>query len=147
MSLDVYLAIDQAIPVKSDNGIYVRRDGRTVRISRDEWDTCYPGIIPATVSSDETETNEVYTSNITHNLGAMAREAGIYEHLWRPDELGITRARQLIEPLSIGLSLMRREPERFRKLNPTNGWGDYDGFVDWIASYLEACWRVAKCKC
>ena len=41
---------------------------------------------------------EGYSSNITHNLGAMAREAGIYEACWRPEEIGITKAAQLIEP-------------------------------------------------
>ncbi len=35
---------------------------------------------------------EVYISNVTHNLNKMAGEAGIYEALWRPEEIGITHA-------------------------------------------------------
>lgn len=31
--------------------------------------------------------SEVYWANITHNLGKMAREAGIYTALWRPGEM------------------------------------------------------------
>lgn len=31
--------------------------------------------------------NSVYSSNITHNLGAMAHEAGIYLACWRPGEM------------------------------------------------------------
>ena len=69
----------------------------------------------------------------------MAEEAGIYQHLWRPDEIGVTHARQLIEPLRAGLALMKAEPERFKKLNPPNGWGSYDVFVPWIEQYLSAC--------
>lgn len=40
----------------------------------------------------------LYEANITHNLNKMAAEAGIYECLWRPDEHGITHARQIIDP-------------------------------------------------
>lgn len=50
--------------------------------------------------------NEVYDANITHNLNTMAEEAGIYKHLWRPEELGITKAKDLIEPLAEGLAKM-----------------------------------------
>jgi len=45
-----------------------------------------------------------YEANVTHNLNKMAMEAGIYEYLWRPDEIGITKAGRLIEPLSKGLT-------------------------------------------
>lgn len=86
-----------------------------------------------------TRTETVFSANITHNLNKMAGEAGIYEALWRPEEVGITTAVQLIEPLRKGLALLRSDPERFKKLNPKNGWGDYDGLVRWVAEYLEAC--------
>lgn len=82
---------------------------------------------------------EVYWANITHNLNSMAKEAGIYMHLWRPDEIGITKAEQLIEPLTKGLALMKSDPERFEKHNSPNGWGLYEHFVPWIEKYLEAC--------
>ncbi len=65
-----------------------------------------------------------YSANITHNLGDMAEEAGIYKHLWRPEEIGITKAVQLVEPLSKGLSFMKSDPERFKKFNAENGWGN-----------------------
>lgn len=85
------------------------------------------------------ENIEVFSYNITHNLGAMAEEAGIYEHLWRPEEIGIETASQLIEPLSWGLAALRNEPERFKKLNPENGWGTYEGLCSFVREYLEAC--------
>lgn len=80
-----------------------------------------------------------YSANITHNLNRMAEEAGIYQHVWRPEELGITHARQLIEPLRLGIALMRSEPARFRALDAPNGWGKYDAFVPWLERYLAAC--------
>ena len=81
----------------------------------------------------------VYDANITHNLGEMAAAAGIYKYLWRPEELGITTARQLIEPLRAGLELLESDPARFKAYNPENGWGSYDGLVRFVREYLEAC--------
>ena len=81
----------------------------------------------------------LFSSNITHNLGAMAKEAGIYQHLWRPEEIGITKARQLIEPLRAGIALMKSDRERFEKRNAANGWGTYRNFVPFVDGYLAAC--------
>lgn len=87
----------------------------------------------------------VYRGNITHNLGAMAKEAGLYEALWRPEELdGVApkvefAAYRLMPRLVAGLDALKAEPERFRKLNPTNGWGSYEGLVAFVEDYIMAC--------
>lgn len=81
----------------------------------------------------------VFSANITHNLHQMAEEAGIHRHLWSPEEIGVTHARQLIEPLEKGLALMKSDPPRFEAHNSPNGWGLYEHFVPWIERYLEAC--------
>ena len=82
---------------------------------------------------------EVYTANITHNLGKMAERAGIYKHLWRPDEIGITKAQDLIQPLTDGLEKMEKYPDYFKQFDAENGWGLYIHFVPWVRNYLEAC--------
>jgi hypothetical protein len=69
----------------------------------------------------------------------MAVAAGIYMQLWRPEEIGITTAEQLITPLREGLSLLLSDPERFKKFDPENKWGDYDGLVDFVREYLASC--------
>jgi hypothetical protein len=81
----------------------------------------------------------MYEANITHNLGRMAEAAGIYEHLWRPEEIGITKAFELIEPLTEGLQRLRDNPDHYKQFGPSNGWGSYDGLVDWVGRYLVAC--------
>ncbi len=81
----------------------------------------------------------VYDANITHNLNDMAHEAGIYQHLWRPEELGIKTAEELIEPLKVGLAKMKADPEHYMGFDSPNGWGLYKHFVPWIERYLEAC--------
>lgn len=91
------------------------------------------------VSLTRVQPTQVYSANITHNLGAMAEAAGIYQHLWRPEEIGITKARQLIEPLKQGLERLKSEPEKFEKYNSPNGWGMYEHFVPFVENYLKAC--------
>ena len=83
--------------------------------------------------------DELYSRNITHNLGRMAREAGIYGCLWRPDEHGITHARQVIEPLANGVALLETEKARFETFNSSNGWGMWEHFLPFCADYLQAC--------
>jgi hypothetical protein len=81
----------------------------------------------------------VFEHEITHNLGRMAKEAGCYEALWRPDEIGIERAGGLVDPLKAGLVALISDPDRFEAMNPENGWGTYDGLVRFITAYLKAC--------
>lgn len=137
MSLDVYLR-RPGVGAPPEPEILVRKNGAMVRVSREEWDRDNPGREPVTLTSDPFD-GEVYTRNITHNLGAMAREAGVYLACWRPEEMGATKGKHLIEPLRAGLSALRANPERFRAMNPENGWGDYDGLVAFVADYLAAC--------
>jgi hypothetical protein len=82
---------------------------------------------------------DIYEDNITHNLNKMAQEAGIYEALWRPEEIGITHARQLIPILEKGLAELRAHPEIYEQFNPANGWGNYVGLVTFVRDYLDAC--------
>lgn len=82
---------------------------------------------------------DVFSQNITHNLGSMAEEAGIYQHCWRPEEIGITHAKQLIEPLRTAIIAMEADPPRFEKHNASNGWGLYEHFLPWLKKYLAAC--------
>ena len=81
----------------------------------------------------------VFSLNITHNLGKMADAAGIYEVLWRPDENGITKARQCIDPLSSALLELVRNREKYEAYNSPNGWGLYKHFVPFVTAVLTAC--------
>lgn len=105
------------------------------------------------------DSEQVYRANITHNLGEMADEAGIYEALWRPHRLkegynipendheaewkfeseSITIAKDIIPLLEKGLADLKARPEYYEQFNASNGWGLYKHFVPWIEKYLEAC--------
>lgn len=83
----------------------------------------------------------VYERNITHNVNVMAEASGCYMELWRPDEIGITKAIELVQPLERGLSALISEPDKYEAMNPSNGWGSYAGLLAFVASYLSACKR------
>lgn len=142
MSLNVYLELPGAKENSNGSGIYIRESGQTREITRDEWDKKFPGCEPVVAR----EGDEGYSANITHNLGTMAGEAGIYKHLWWPEEVDITHAHQLIEPLKAGLELLESDRSRFEEFNPENGWGDYDVLVRFTREYLAACKRYPQAK-
>ena len=94
----------------------------------------------------------IYSANITHNLGMMARavEFGVewtgegnltlYDVLWRPGEHGFKYARDISDLLDIGWNILLSDPDKFEKFNPENGWGSYDGLVQFVYHYRNACW-------
>lgn len=84
-------------------------------------------------------TDIYYDANITHNLGTMARNAGIYEAVWRPDENGYSKAGDIIAILENGIVDMKNRPEYYRQFDAGNGWGTYRDFVPWLEKYLAAC--------
>ena len=101
----------------------------------------------------------IYSANITHNLGNMAKQAGIYEALWRPyrlkenykdfddtcdDEFRFEDqqtifARDIIPLLEKGLVDLKKRPKYFETFNSPNHWGLYEHFVPFVENYLDAC--------
>jgi hypothetical protein len=135
MSLTVYLSGDSASREKSR--IFIREGGTTKEITEEEWNALRPGEPPMTL--DGYFDDEIYSANITHNLNKMADAAGIYQALWRPEEIGVTKAIQLIVPLSQGLAVLLGDRARFEEFNPPNGWGSYDALITFVKGYLSAC--------
>ena len=106
----------------------------------------------------EPKKEEMYSANITHNLGKMAEAAGLYKALWRPYQLkegynipegnyhdeyafekaNLVKANEIIEIIEKGLADMKTRPEHYETFNSENGWGMYEHFVPWIEEYLEA---------
>ena len=89
---------------------------------------------------------EVFDRNITHNLGKMAGHAGIYQALWRPEEVGYEEAKDIIEVLEEGLRLLKKYPEFFKEFNSSNGWGLYKHFVPFVEEVLKACKKYPSAK-
>lgn len=110
------------------------------------------------------ECNYLYDANITHNLGEMASEAGIYEALWRPHRLDPNYneewddtekeyefedntdvfAHQITPVIEIGLALLKDSPEHYTQFDSPNGWGLYVHFVPFVEKYLAALREYPK---
>jgi hypothetical protein len=106
----------------------------------------------------EPQRESLYWANITHNLGKMANEAGIYEALWRPyqlkegynipeddhdaeydfEENNPVRGYEIIPVIEKGLEDMIARPAHYKTFDSPNGWGLYKNFVPFIEKYLEA---------
>lgn len=158
MSLDVYLISNETF-FKRSSGIFVRENGVTKEITEKEWNERNPGREPVKIIQNDHETNELYSANITHNLGVMANKAGIYEALWRPHRLkvdynipeddydseykfetnSVTKASEIIPILEDGLNNLKEKPDFFKQFNASNGWGLYENFVPFVENYLNAC--------
>ena len=95
---------------------------------------------------------EVYTANITHNLGSMAKSVlcfgvenhekvkyiTLYDILWH----GSGQSAKVIAPmLVVGLQELGLDNSDYdwTQFNPGNGWGDYDLLVLFTENLLEAC--------
>lgn len=135
MSLDVSLISKTPIS-KSGTGVFIRENGAKKELTPEEVIEKFPG---AEVEETEYETNCVYDANITHNLGKMADAAGIYYALWRPEEIGATKASDIIPILEKGFEDMKERPEHYKQFDSPNGWGLYVHFLPWVESYLNAC--------
>jgi len=128
MSLDISLSYRQ--PRLSD----IEIDGTPVTYTR-----LYDALGITENRELEFESVQVFDTNITHNLNKMAEAANLYTYLWRPEELNITTAQQLIAPLLEGYRLLVSNPMQFKILNPANGWGTYEGLVKVVYDYYLAC--------
>ena len=86
-----------------------------------------------------TQPCRIFHANITHNLTDMADACGLYEALWRPDEINAVHARDLIPTLRDGLQRLKEDPYDYRQYDSPNGWGTYEHFVPFVEQYLKAC--------
>lgn len=86
-------------------------------------------------------TDSVFSANITHNVSPMWRKACVFSALYESEGRA---AGELVSTLEAGVTDMQKEPDGYRALNPSNGWGDYDGALEFLQDVLEACKKYPK---
>ena len=84
------------------------------------------------------EKETLFNTNITHNLGEMAREAGIYKALWRPEEIDAKIAKDIIDIVESGLIDLKAGQNTSGNLTVQTGGGTYKHFVPFVEEYLKA---------
>lgn len=77
---------------------------------------------------------EDVASGVTWNIMPMYRLAGL-EFRTLDGETG----RDALVRIEAALEKMKREPEKYRALNPSNGWGSYEGAVEVLERFAEVC--------
>lgn len=82
------------------------------------------------------EPQVVFDLNITHNLGQMAIECGLYEFMWEAED---KVAFELISGLEKGIQELESNPGKYKEFNPSNGWGTYENLLACAKGLLEAC--------
>jgi hypothetical protein len=77
------------------------------------------------------------TFNLTYNLSPMLHAAGM--PAWK-DFIGM-RAGDAGPIWQSVVDVLRADPDKYRAMNPPNGWGTYEGAVEVIAALAAACSR------
>jgi hypothetical protein len=80
----------------------------------------------------------LYEANITHNLGKMATELGIYQVLWRMEETDVLQAKDLYPYIRKAIIEMVTYPEYYKKFDSDNGWGTFKDFLPWLSRLIVA---------
>lgn len=81
------------------------------------------------------------TRSPTYNLEPMFREALGMAMQTRGDEPALDGmlAANALPIIRAALARMAAEPDVFRALNPKNGWGDFEGAVEFLRWLQDAC--------
>ncbi|MDE1822128.1 MAG: hypothetical protein KGI98_14910 [Euryarchaeota archaeon] len=78
---------------------------------------------------------EVFEVNITHNLVPMWKKAGVYDALYESEG---KLARDILPLLREARTQMEDHPSEYEELNPENGWGDYEGALEFLCQVIRA---------
>ncbi len=89
----------------------------------------------------EPERIYLFDRNYTHNVVPMWEAAGVYSALYESDGM---LAGLLVDTLAEGVAHMERNPKRYERLNPPNGWGSYETALPFLRDVLAACRRYPK---
>lgn len=78
----------------------------------------------------------------------MAKEAGIDQALWHPEDVRIEVAGDMTASIYPGYMDITERPEYYRQFDAENGWGTYDDFIPWLDKLLNACqkWPNAEVR-
>ena len=79
--------------------------------------------------------DERWWRNITHNVSPMWKLAGVYDALYESEGL---IAKEVLSTLQEGVARMVLNPEEYKKLNPTNGWGCYESALEFLIDFQSA---------
>lgn len=98
------------------------------------WDVCLTEIYEACEHCGrEREERVVFDRNYTSNMWPMLTRAGFD---W--DVIKGKKARDCFLTIHGLIEAMESDPEGYKALNPSNGWGDYENFLWFLRDFRTA---------
>lgn len=82
-----------------------------------------------------------FDRNMTSNVAPMWRKAGVDLREFQ----GLLAGR-VIDSLNAAIDNMTNYPEDYRAMNPENGWGSYEGALDFLTSLRDACQKFPRAE-
>lgn len=82
----------------------------------------------------------IFDSNMTSNVAPMWRKAGA-----DLAEMHGKTAAECAPVLAAAVLAMEMDPAGYKLMDPPNGWGDYEGCLDFLRSIRDACVRHPAC--
>ena len=79
---------------------------------------------------------DVGRRNYTWNVSPMYYDALGGDGL---SQFGRMNAKDALPILKEGVRKMKESPEKYREMNPPNGWGNYEGALDLLEWMLKKC--------
>ena len=144
MGLDLTIRSDKLYKSKG-TGVFVRDSGGIKELKTiDEIKLYFPELDTNSITSEYYETYDVWTKNITHNLGFMAshipvNDSTLYYYLWRPEEIGFNYVNEdYINGIKEAYEYMNNNKETLSKYNSPNNWGTYEDLLNFVES-LKNC--------
>ncbi len=77
--------------------------------------------------------------NYTYNVSLMLQEAGLT--VGALDGVLAGTARGILDA---AIEKMKADPNKYREMNPKNGWGHYEGALHWLEKIRGDCMRHPK---
>ncbi len=94
------------------------------------------------INTGKGERTVVEIGNYTSNIAPMYYKA--FDKDWK--FINGMRAGDAFDHILQAYKNMIGNPEEYRELNPSNGWGDYEGARDFLRKLLEECGENPECK-
>lgn len=96
-------------------------------------------LIIEALNNGSLEVEAVFEGEVSADLVPIAKKAGIYQHVWHPDELKISRAKELISPIENAIKDMDADMPAFEALNGDDEFGTAKNLKEFLGIYLDAC--------
>jgi hypothetical protein len=90
----------------------------------------------------DAEPVSLFWRNYTSNCGPMWRAAGA-----DLSEMNGWKAARVAEVLTEALEVMHANEGDYRAMEPSNGWGSYDGVIDFLTDIRDAAARLPQADC